>query len=486
MPTTGQGLTKKPSAFYEDVETLLKQEIRQNPSALDARVRLAELYSQTYRSSEFVQHARETRAVIKDPKTSPEWNHIATMGRRLQPNDLLFSASGDDVIEFDGGRPDAAPVHSRIGDEPRFKRPLQDLAAAYEEIRKDARFLAEFDHEVMQTVGQPTPLQPARRLSEYIGGAQIYLKRADMSSHLSHIAYAIVGQALLARRMGKKALVMASPDGRSGVLLASIAARMGLKAVVFMHPEKMQIQRSNVFRMWLSGAELLEVDPKGPAARDIRKAAFDHWARSTSDTFLVMGLDAGPHPYPMIMQEFTSHIGRECQRQIYAHIRKAPDILVTRAGENADAIGLFPAFLKAGSTRLVCVAAEDSFVLPDAPSSVQRPGALAQYPLSMREEKQAARIMEGMEYPSLARETAWLKASGRVEFVKALSGAAKKAILDLSRCEGIVPAIETSYALAWACQAAAKMSHEQNVVVYLGENVEKDIWEIGKAIGVPL
>jgi tryptophan synthase beta chain len=443
------------------------------------------LYSQTYRVKDFIQLARETRALIKDLKKSPEWRRIASMGRLLQPGELLFSESGADVIEFDGARPaNEMPNRSRIGDEARFKKPLHDLAVAYEEIRKDSRFLAEFDNEVMQTSGHPAPLELAHRLSEHVGGAQIYLKRADMGNHLSHITNVIVGQALLAKRMGKKTLVAASHNGRSGVLLSSIAARMGLKAVVFMHAEQIQIQRSNVFRMWLSGTDVQEVDPRSRVGADIRKAAFEHWARFADDTFLVMGLDAGPHPYPMMMQEFTSLIGRECRRQIHAHIRKAPDILVTRAGENADAIGLFPSFLKAAATRLVCVGAEDSFTSVDA-ATIIRPGS-AQHVLSTREEKNAARIMEGMDYPSVARETAWLKASGRVEFVKTQTAAAKKAILDLSRCEGIVPAIETSYALAWACQTAATMSREQNIVVFMGENVEKDIWEIGKAMGVPL
>lgn len=481
-------MTKQPSAFYEDLESLLKQEIRQKPAALDARLQLAELYCQTYRVSDFIQHARETRVLIKDLKNSPEWRRIASMGRMLQPKELLFSESGADVIEFDGGRPgsDATPVHSRIGDEARFRKPLQDLATAYEEIRKDLRFLAEFDNEVMQTTGHPSPLEPARRLSDAIGGARIYLKRADMGSPLSHITHAIVGQALLAKRMGKKTLVAASPNGRSGVLMASVAARMGMKAVVYMHAEQIQIQRSNVFRMWLSGADVQEVDPKSRAGTDLRKAAFEHWARHADEAFLVMGLDAGPHPYPMMMQEFTSMIGRECRRQIHAHIKKAPDILVTRDGENADAIGLFPSFLKATATRLVCVGAADSFINVDATAQLKRPGITAQHLLTMQEEKNASRILEGMDYPSVARETAWLKASGRVEFVKTPSAAAKKAILDLSRCEGIVPAIESAYALAWACQTAATMSPEQNIVVFLGENVDKDIWEIGKAMGVPL
>ncbi len=476
-----------PSAFYEDLEVLLKEEMRQQPEKLDIRLKLAELYSQTHRVSDFIQHARRTRAFVTNPKNSQEWRQILTMGRMLQPGEPLFNELADEAIEFI--TPQAVTQtanYSRIGDEARFKKPLEDLAAAYEEVRKDVRFLAEFDAEMVQVAGYPSPLEPARRLSEYLGGAQIYLKRDDMGSRLSHITSVIVGQALLAKRMGKKTLIATSHNGRSGVLVASVAARLGLQAIIFMNAEQMQIQRSNVFRMWLCGADVQEADPKN---RDIRKAAFDHWARFTNETFLVMGLDAGPHPYPMMMLEFTSLIGRECRRQIHAHIKKAPDVIVARSGENADAIGLFPSFLKAASTRLVCVGASDTFAGVDiTAASPKNPGIYnpSQQPLTMKEEKQAARILEGLEYPSVVRETAWLKATGRVEYVEAQSMAAKKAITDLSRCEGIIPAIETAYALAWACQEASTMSKDQSVVVFLGENVEKNIWEIGKAMGVPL
>lgn len=481
---------QRPSAFYEDLESLLIGEMRKQPVLLDIRVKLAELYSQTRRVSDFVQLARETRALIKEPKKSVEWSRIVSMGRMLQPNEPLFSELSDDAIEFVASRPaNEAPSYSRIGDDARFKKPLQDLAAAYEEIRKDPRFLAELDLEMMQSAGYPSPLEPARRLSEYLGGAQIYLKRDDIGIRQSHLTSVIVGQALLAKRMGKKTLVATSGNGHSGVLVASIAAKLGMGATIFMNMEQMQIQRSNVFRMWLCGADVQEVDPKSRTGPDIRKAAFDHWARFAAETFLVMGLDAGPHPYPMMMLEFTSLVGRECRRQMYAHTKKAPDVIVARSGENADAIGLFPPFLKAPNTRLVCVSAADSLEGLDlAAAGPKNPSVLnpVQQRLTMNEQQRAARILEGMDYPRVVREQAWLKATGRVEYVETQSVAAKKAIGDLSRCEGIIPAIETAYALAWACQAASGMSRDQTVVVFLGENVEKNIWEIGKAMGVPL
>lgn len=483
-------LKHQPSAFYEDLEGLLIGEIQKTPEALEIRMKLAELYSQTHRVTDFVEHARKTLALIRDPKKSEEWRRISSMGRLLQANEPLFNESNDDAIDYAAAESaDKTPAFNRIGDEPRFKKPLQDLTAAYEEIRKDARFLADFDNEMIQSMGYPSPLEPAKRLTEYMGGAQIYLKREDIGSRLSHINSAIIGQALLAKRMGKKTLVAASGSGQSGVLVASVAARLGMSATIYMNMEQMQIQRSNVFRMWLCGADVREVDPKGHAGTDVRKAAFDHWARSADDTFMVMGLDAGPHPYPMMMMEFTSFVGRECRRQIYARSKKAPDLIVTRSGENADAIGLFPSFLKATKTRLVSVGAADSFETAEAAATQSRnPNVynLRLQPLTMNEQQRAARILEGLDYPRVAREHAWLKASGRIEYVEATSILAKKAINDLSRCEGIIPAIETAYALGWACQAAAKMAKDEVVVVFLGENVEKNIWEIGRAMNVPL
>ena len=491
MPNDFKDISKtQPSAFYEDLESLLIAEMRKQPAQLEVRLKLAELYSQTRRVDDFIQHARLTQSLIKEPKKSDEWRRIVSMGRVLKPDEPLFTESHDDVIKFDAGQPASkeSPVHARIGDEARFKKPLQDLADAYEEIRKDARFQAEIDIEMMQSAGYPSPLEPARRLSEYIGGAQIYLKRNDIGLRQSHIASAIVGQALLAKRMGKKTLVTASGNGQSGVLLGSVAAKLGMNVVVFMSVEQMQIQRTNIFRMWLCGADVQEVDPKGRSGGDIRKAAFDHWARFASDSFLVMGLDAGPHPYPMMMLEFTSLVGRECRRQMYAHTKKAPDVIVARAGENADAIGLFPPFLKAPATRLVCVGAVDSFETEDAAAASARNPTIQQrlQPLSSSEQHRATKILEGLDYPSVAREQAWLKATGRIEYVKTQSAAAKKAISDLSRLEGIIPAIETAYTLAWACQTAATMSRDQSIVVFLGEQVEKNIWDIGKAMGVPL
>lgn len=492
MPVSNPAETspKQLGAFYEDLEKLLLDEMRKQPKLLDVRLKLAELYFQTRRVDDFILHARDTRDSIKNLDKSDEWHRIVSMGRMLRPSESLFSDFNGDAIEFVATQlASDLPAYSRIGDDERFKKPLQALADAYEEIRKDPRFLAQLDIEMMQTAGHPSSLQPAQRLTDFLGGAKIYFKRDDQGGRFAHITGAIVGQALLAQRMGKKTLVAFSGNGRSGVLVASIAARLGLNATVFMNADQIHLQKSNVFRMWLCGANVQEIDPKDRSGTDVRKAAFDHWARHSADTFLIMGLDAAPHPYPMMTLEFTSVVGRECRRQMYATNKKAPDLLVTRGGDNADAIGFFPPFLKAPNTRLVCVEPADHFdPAQNAAAQPKNPNVFNPIlqPLTQQEQQRAAQILEGMEYPRVVREHSWLKATGRVEYMQIGSVAARKAISDLSRYEGIVPAIETSYAIAWACQEAVKMQKDQSIVILLSENVDKNIWEIGKALGVPL
>lgn len=481
MSNDGVARNQKAGAFYDDLEKLLIQQVSKQPELLDLRLRLVELYYETRKADLFLQQARQMQKHVRNPKQSEEWRKVLSMGRMLAPSDPLFAeVPAGDTIEFIGSRPITPQVaYTRIGEDERFRKPLAEIAEAYEAVRKDPHFIAELDGEMIQCAGHPSSLQFARRLTQHLRGAKIYLKREDLNSQPSHLLAAVFGQALLARRMGKKTLVTYSPTGRSGVVVASVASRLGLQAVIYMEAEQMQLHTGNVFRMWLMGANVTEAGMGRKKGGDVRKEAWDHWARESRDCFLVMGLDAAPHPYPMMTLELASLAGRECRRQLYGISKKAPDLLVARAGDNADAIGLFPPFLKAAGTRLVCVETQDHLGVPDEQgSSVQ--------PLSLQEQQRAAVIMEGMDYPRTTREHAWLKASGRVEYLKGAAPAAKRAIYDLSQHEGVIPAIQTAYVLGWACQEAAKMAPEQTVIVMMAENVDKNIWQIGKAMGVPL
>jgi tryptophan synthase beta chain len=327
VANSNSGSGQKVGAFYEDLEKLLSQQIKQQPQMLDLRLKLAELYYETRRGDEFLRQARQMRAHVRDPLQSDEWRKVASMGRMLLPGEDLFREPLGETIEFIAPKA-VAPQnnYTRIGDEERFRQPLQQLAESYEEIRKDPRFIAELDSELIQSAGHPSSLQPARRLSKQIGGAQIYFKREDLRVRTAYLTSAIVGQALLAKRMGKKTLAMGSTNGRGGVILAAIAARLGLHAIVYMDPEQMKLQAGNVFRMWLMGASVTEANLGRYQSPDVRKAAWDHWGANHKDCFLVMGLDAAPHPYPMMSMEFASVVGRECRRQLYVTEKKVADI----------------------------------------------------------------------------------------------------------------------------------------------------------------
>ncbi len=476
------------TTFYDDLEKLLEQQISKQPNLMNLRLRLAELYYETRRTEDFLRQARQMRALIKGSVNVEEWRKVVSMGRMIADHDPMFSeAAIGATIEFIAPRAVAAKAsYTRIGDDERFRKPLQELSEGYTEIRKDPRFINELDFELIQTAGHPSSLQHARRLSQHLGGAQIYLKREDLPTQPSHMTAAVVGQALLARRMGKKTLVASSPNGRSGALIASVAARLGLKALIYMDAEQMQLQSSNVFRMMMMGTHVTAPDNSRHKSPDIRRAAWDHWGDHPGECFLVMGLDAAPHPYPMMTLEFASATGRECQRQLYSINKKIPDLLVARAGDNADAIGFFPPFLKALKTRLVCVDAPDHLDNVAGGLSSKDDSTSHANPLTLQEQQLANVIMEGMDYPRVKREHNWLKASGRVEYVKTTATAARQAINNLSLYEGIIPAIQTSYALAWAFQEAAKLTPEQSVVIMMTEKVDKNIWQVGKALGVPL
>lgn len=479
---------QKVGAFYEDLERLLKEQISKQPELMDVRLKLAELYYETQQADQFVRQARQMRSYVKDPNKSEEWRQVASMGRMLAPDADIFRESSGDSIAFIVPKMAAqAQSYKRIADEERFKAPLQRVAEAYEEIRKDRRFMAELDMELIQSAGHPSSLQPLLRLTKRLGGARVYIKREDLAPRYTHIHAAVLGQALLARNMGKKVVVASTRNGHSGVLVASIAARLGLEAVIYMDAQQMSLQKSHVFRMWLTGAQVIEADMKRHKTNDVRRAALDHWGSNERESFLIMGLDAAPHPYPMMTMEFASVIGRECRRQLHSQEKRMLDLLVARAGENSDAIGAFPPFLQAPNTRLVCVETSDSLHDATSAPNVKKEGfdSIGNL-LSLDEQHRATQILEGMEYPRVTREQAWLKSSGRVEYVKTTAASARKAIKDMAEQEGIVPAIQTSYAMAWAFQAASRMQPEQSVVIMMSETVEKNLWDIGRAMGVPL
>lgn len=485
MPIFG----KEPPSFHDQLEGLLNEQLKAQPRNVAVRLKLLELYYETQRPVLFLRAAQELSDLTPNKAASPEWQKCASMGRMLLPEAPLFTAAGSDRIEFVGasgsgatsGTTQSAPVR-RLGDDPRFTRHFEELAKGFEAARTNPPFEALLDMELTYLARRPSSLLYARRLSAMLGGAQIYIKREDLSPRDTQLIISVVGQALLAQRLGRKTLVTSTLDGRRGVVTASIAARLGMESVVFMDGSKTARHTSNMFRMWLRGAEVLAgTDERGGEVHEVRDAALSYWARHPAQSLMIFGLEGAPEPYPLMAREFAATIGRECLRQVRLAARRAPDLVVARGGDNADALGLFPPMIGESGIRLVCVEPEPEArdVDPAKPMDPSRQ-------LTPDKHRTAQSILEGMEYPSVVREHRWLRETGRIEYVKASLELAKKAIRDLSFYEGITPAIETAHALGWACQMAAKMKPEQAVVVMMAEDSEKDIWDIGRLMGAPM
>ncbi len=471
-------------AFYADLEKLLRQQIEQAPSQIAVRMKLLDLYFETGRREDFLREARQLHARIKNPSQSPDWQKCASMGHKLHPAESLFA--GSDLIEFVSPTPADAkatrPLVRRFGEDPRHRPLFEGLSRDCEKVLGKPGFAAEFERELISVARRPSLLMHARRLSEELGGGRIFFKREDLSPDDTHLTLGVLGTALLARQLGRQQLVTSTSDGRRGVITASVAARLGLKATVFMDAGDLQRQSSNVFRMRLLGATLRTVQAGKCRNGDVREAALDHWAQHAGDALLVLALDAAPQPFPMLSQEFTATIGRECRRQVNGATQRPPDVLVARAGNNADALGFFPPFLSDTRTRLVCVEPGKMAPAASGPNLEQDPFD-TRISLSEGKEHTARRILEGLEYPSVTREHAWLKASGRVEYIEVPWKLARKTIEQLSRLEGLIPALETAHAVAAAGQIAQALPQDHNVVVIMSEDAGKDIWDISRRMG---
>ena len=477
----GEGL----DVFYRDLERLLLEQLKADARQHYVRLKLLEMYFETRRIDEFMKQALLLQSLQRDPR-AVEWQKCVSMGMVLKPGDPMFSQAPRDTVEFVETResataPKGAPVR-RFGDEARRARLFDQLAQDYESARSDPGFLEALDRELMAAARRPSSLLHAVRLSSELRGAQVYLKREDLSPADTHLTISVVGTGLLAKRLGRRTLVTGTTDGRRGVITAAVAARLGLEAVVFMDAEEIHRQSGNVFRLWLMGAKVESVDSRSLRNRDVREAALDFWGRNARDTLMVIGLDAAPQPYPMMAREFTAAIGRETKRQVLAATRRLPDVMVARGGNNADALGFFPPFLSAPDTRLICV---EPLPPPARPAVPGDPWDPTKIPLTDKEQRVARTILEGLEYPGVTREHAWLKASGRVEYVTTGEDQAKSAIQRLSHREGIIPALETAHALATACHVAQTLRSDQSVILMMAEDASKDLWDIGRKLGVP-
>ncbi len=372
--------------------------------------------------------------------------------------------------------------------------PLQALRAAWERLRDDADFQAEFDRDLAQYVGRPSPLYFAERWSAELGGARIYLKREDLNHTGAHKINNTIGQALLARHMGKTRIIAETGAGQHGVATATVAARLGLECVVYMGAEDIQRQAPNVYRMKLLGAEVVPVTSGSATLKDALNEAMRDWVTNVDDTFYIIGTVAGPHPYPAMVRDFQAVIGREARRQILAAEGRLPDALVACVGGGSNAIGLFHPFIgDEGVTMYGVEAAGEGLDTGRhaAPLCAGRPGVLHGNRTYLMEDDdgqiiETHSISAGLDYPGVGPEHAWLKDTGRAEYVAVTDQEAMLAFHSLTRTEGIIPALESSHALAWAMQLAPRLARDQIVVVNLSGRGDKDINTVARLEGIEL
>ena len=372
--------------------------------------------------------------------------------------------------------------------------PLTELRLAYEKFMQDKDFLAELDWELQNYVGRPSPLYFAERWSRQLGGAKIYLKREDLNHTGAHKINNTVGQALLAKRMGKTRIIAETGAGQHGVATATVAARLGLECVVFMGAVDIQRQAANVYRMKLLGATVVPVTAGSATLKDALNEAMRDWVTNIDDTFYIIGTVAGPHPYPAMVRDFQTIIGREAREQIQQHEGRLPDALVACVGGGSNAIGLFHPFIDDKDVAIYGVEAAGDGIETGhqaAPLCAGQVGVLHGNRTYLVEDEngqiiETHSISAGLDYPGVGPEHAWLKDTGRAEYVAINDDEALQAFHDLTRIEGIIPALESSHALAYATKLAPTMGKDKIIIVNLSGRGDKDIHTVADLEGITL
>jgi tryptophan synthase beta chain len=370
--------------------------------------------------------------------------------------------------------------------------PLEELRLAYQQYLKDPAFQAEMDADLARFVGRPSPLYHAERWSRKLGGAQIYLKREDLNHTGAHKINNTVGQALLARRMGKRRVIAETGAGQHGVATATVAARFGMECVVYMGAEDIQRQAINVYRMRLLGARVVAVESGSKTLKDALNEAMRDWVTNVDDTFYIIGTVAGPHPYPAMVRDFQAVIGREARAQILDQAGRLPDALIACVGGGSNAIGLFYPFLEDSGVAMYGVEGGGEGLESGrhaAPLCAGSPGVLHGNRTYLMEDSdgqiiETHSVSAGLDYPGVGPEHAWLKDSGRARYVAATDQQALNAFHELTRTEGIMPALESSHALAYAAQLAPTMDKDQIVVINLSGRGDKDIHTVAALEGI--
>ena len=371
---------------------------------------------------------------------------------------------------------------------------LRELNLEYARAKDDPVFVAEFQNELKHYVGRPSPIYHARRLSEELGGAQIFLKREDLNHTGAHKINNTVGQALLARRMGKKRVIAETGAGQHGVATATVAARYGLECVVYMGSEDVRRQAQNVYRMNLLGAKVVPVESGSKTLKDALNEAMRDWVTNVEGTFYIIGTVAGPHPYPMMVRDFNSVVGKECLTQMPEMIGRQPDAVLACVGGGSNAMGIFYDYIPDKNVRLIGVEAGGDGIETGrhaASLSAGSPGVLHGNRTYLIQDAdgqiiETHSVSAGLDYPGVGPEHAWLKDSGRAEYVAINDDEALAAFHRLCRTEGIIPALESSHSIAHAMKIGPTMSKDKVLLVNLSGRGDKDMATVAERSGQPL
>jgi tryptophan synthase beta chain len=371
---------------------------------------------------------------------------------------------------------------------------LEELKREYLRVRDDPQFQAEFAYELKHYVGRPSPVYHAKRLSEQAGGAQIWLKREDLNHTGAHKINNTIGQALVARRTGKKRVIAETGAGQHGVAAATVAARYGMECVVYMGSEDVKRQASNVYRMKLLGATVIPVESGSKTLKDALNEAMRDWVTNVESTFYIIGTVAGPHPYPVMVRDFNAVVGKELRTQMPEVIGRQPDAILACVGGGSNAMGVFHSYIQDATVRLIGVEAAGEGIASGhhaATLCAGRPGVLHGNRTYLLQDDdgqiiETHSISAGLDYPGVGPEHAWLKDSGRAEYVAITDQEALEAFHALCRLEGIMPALESSHALAHAMKIAPSMRKDQVLLVNLSGRGDKDMHTVAKYSGITL
>ncbi len=411
----------------------------------------------------------------------------------MKPNELPITPPESGPYHYPDNRGHFGPYGGSFVSET-LTQALDELRQAYAHFKNDPEFLEEFHRELKHFVGRPSPVYHAKRWSEMLGGAQIYFKREDLNHTGAHKVNNTIGQALLARRMGKPRVIAETGAGQHGVASATVAARFGMECVVYMGATDVARQAANVYRMKLLGATVVPVESGSRTLKDALNEAMRDWVTNVENTYYIIGTVAGPHPYPMMVRDFNSVVGKECLWQMPEMIGRQPDMIVACVGGGSNAMGVFYDYLNVPGVQLVGVEAGGHGIETGqhaATLSAGTPGVLHGNRTYLMQDA-AGQIIEthsvsaGLDYPGVGPEHAWLKDTGRASYVAITDSESLEAFHTCCRIEGIIPALETSHALAYAAKIAPSMPKDKVILVNLSGRGDKDMHTVAQESGLSL